>query len=140
MKDRITELRRGLRAAGAQITPAGKGLLVLVGLFVLVVLVITNVSPPGAVPKFQIVREQGNILSIVVDEKVAADDAALLRIADSILPVMPRRMVMLQVWTDAGMVPARFLDDWSDAQSAARRAVVTVNLNTGFRKVEGRVK
>lgn len=140
MKDRTTELRRGLRAAGAQITPAGKGMFVLAVLFVLVVWVISNVSPPGAVPKFQIVAKQGAILSIVVDEKVAADDAALLRIADSLVPKMHIRGVQLQVWTDARMVPARFLDTWTDAQTAARRALVTVNLNTGFRKVEGRVK
>jgi len=75
------------------------------------------------------------IRSIVVDEKVATNDSALLKIAESLLPSMPGRAVMLQVWTDARQVPER-VENMTDAQLAARRAVVTINLNTGQRKVD----
>ena len=89
------------------------------------------------VPAFRIVARQGSILSIVVTERVAADDGALLKIADSLIPTTPGRAVQLQVWTDPRMVPERILDA-TDAQLGARRALVTVNINTGFRKVESR--
>lgn len=113
----------------------GKALLILTVPVFVVLLVASFLSTPAAVPAFRIVAEQGSILSIVVDEKVAADDAALFKIADSILPVMPGRLVMLQVWTDAGLVPAKLLD-MTDAQAAARRATVAINLNTGNRTVD----
>lgn len=87
------------------------------------------------VPAFRMVTQQGMVRSIVVDEKVATNDAALLKIADSLLPKMPGRAVMLQVWTDARMVPRKIME-MTDAQAAARRAVVTINLNSGYRAVD----
>jgi hypothetical protein len=89
---------------------------------------------PEPVPKFRIVAQQGMIRSIVVDEKVATDEAALFKIAESLLPTMPNRAVMLHVWTDARQVPER-IENMTDAQQAARRAIVTINLNTGHRQV-----
>lgn len=127
-------INRGL--AGVRIAIALFGLTIAV-LAVIVVLWVTFASP--AVPKFQIVAEQGMVLSIVVDEPVAASDSALLKIADSLVPKMPGRAVQLHVWTDARLVPRQILDA-TDAQIAARRALVTINLNSGFRKVEGRAK
>jgi hypothetical protein len=88
-----------------------------------------------AVPPHRIVQQQGDVRLTVVAPEVAADDAGLLRIAESLLPAMTRRLVMLQVWTDAAMVPDR-IESMTDAQLAARKAVVTINRNTGFRKVE----
>jgi type IV secretory pathway TrbF-like protein len=127
-------INRGL--AGVRIAIALVGLTLAV-LAVIAVLWVTFRSP--AVPKFQIVAKQGMVLSIVVDESVAASDSALLKIADALVPTMPGRAVQLHVWTDARLVPQRVLDA-TDAQMAARRAMVTINLNTGVRSVEGRAK
>jgi len=94
-------------------------------------------SASRAVPPYRIVQQQGDVRLIVVASEVAADDASLLRIAESLLPGMPRRLVILQVWTDGSMVPDR-AETMTDPQLAARKAVVTINRNTGFRKVERR--
>lgn len=132
MTDHINRTIAGVRLALA---------LVGLSLAVLAVVAVVWVSvTPSGVPKYRLVAQQGMTRSIVVDEEIAANDAALLAIADSLLPRMPGRAVMLMVWTDDRMVPRGNIADMTDAQLAARRAVVTINLNTGYRKVEGRVK
>jgi hypothetical protein len=119
------------------LTDTGRALIGLTVPVLAVLLVVSIVATPAAVPKFRIVARQGAILSIVVDERVAANDGALFKIADSLIPTTTGRAVQLQVWTDPRMVPERILDA-TDAQLAARRALVTVNTITGFRKVESR--
>ena len=112
-----------------------KGLRTIIVVLVLIILIQWSVRTPTLpVPEFVTAGEQGMIRLIVVAEPVAADDAALLRIADWLLPTMPGRAVMVQVWTDERQVPTHLMD-MTDAQAAARRATVTVNLNTGLREV-----
>jgi len=91
-----------------------------------------------AVPKFRMVAQHGSVLSIAVDETVAADDAALLKIADSLVPRFRLPMLQLHVWTDPRMVPYEIVD-MTAAQLAARRAMVDIDVNRDVRKVERRV-
>jgi hypothetical protein len=119
------------------LTDKGRALIGLTVLVLAVVLVASIVARPASVPKFRMVAQHGSILSIVVDEKVAADDAALLRIADSLVPRFHLPMLVLHVWTDGRMVPYEILD-MTAAQLAARRAMVEVDVNRDVRKVERR--
>jgi hypothetical protein len=122
--------------AGLRISLALAGL--AIALLAVIALVWVMVSRPS-VPKFRMVAEHGSVLSIVVDEKVAADDAALLQIADSLVPRFRLPMLVLHVWTDARMVPYE-IADMTAAQLAARRAMVEIDVNRDVRKVERRVK
>jgi hypothetical protein len=87
------------------------------------------------VPKFQIVAEQGSVLSIVVDETVATDDAALLLIADKLVPRFRLPMLELHVWTDGRQVPYD-IRKITAAQRAARRALVEIDVNRHVRQVD----
>jgi hypothetical protein len=115
--------------------------LALIGLAIAVLGVIALVAVAWvsfrspSVPKFQIVAEQGSVLCIVVDDQVAADDAALLQIADKLVPRFRLPMLELHVWTDGRQVPYD-IRKISAAQRAARRALVEIDVNRDVRKVE----
>jgi hypothetical protein len=133
------ELQRALQAQDAvrvaKFTSAARGA-VFLALLILTVpaLVVTILSKPAHVPAFRTVAEHGSVVSIVVDETVAADDAALLQIADSFVPRFHLPMVELHVWTDGRMVPYEIVNITAE-QQAARRAIVEIDVNRDVRTV-----
>lgn len=128
--DNINRVLAGIRISLALVGLAFAGL----ALVALVAVTWVSVTSP-TVPKFQIVAEQGSVLSIVVDEKVAADDAALLLIADKLVPRFRLPMLELHVWTDGRQVPYD-IRRITAAQRAARRALVEIDVNRHVRQVD----
>lgn len=94
-----------------------------------------------AVPAYTLVHSQGSMeRTIVVPGSVGASDADLRTIAWHFIDLSSaprgRRAVMLQVWTDQSLAPSGDVGKMTDAELAARTAVVTINEATGFNAVE----